>query len=278
MKTLNRKLEQKVVERTRKLKLSLAEKERTLDQLIRSESLAALGQLVAGVAHELNNPLASAKSLVQSVAEDLTRNDGCDPEQDLADDLAFVDRELGRARDIVASLLGLSRQTQTYAEAVDLNAVIEDTLRLLFNQHKQLQIDIEHDLAPDLPRIEGNFSNLGQVVLNIVKNAIQAVGQEAGCIRLETASRPLTGEVEFRCTDSGPGVDPVHKEDIFKPFFTTKPPGQGTGLGLYLCHEIVRRHGGDLTVMPTAGCGACFAVRLPVGRRLSTRHSTIDAT
>ena len=266
LKALNRELEQKVAERTRELRSALAEKERTLDQLIRSESLAALGQLVAGVAHELNNPLASAKSLVQSVAEDLHRTAACDPEGDLADDLAFVDRELGRARDIVSSLLGLSRQTQAYTEAVDLNAVVEDTLRLLFNQYKHLKIRIERDLSPDLPRIEGNASNIGQVVLNIVKNAIQAVGEEKGRIRLKTASRPAAGEVELACTDSGPGIDPGMEEDIFKPFFTTKPPGQGTGLGLYLSHEIVRRHGGMLMVSPTADPGACITLRLPIGR------------
>ncbi len=278
LQALNRELEQKVVERTRDLKAALEEKERTLDQLIRSESLAALGQLVAGVAHELNNPLASAKSLVQSVAEDLARTEALDPEGDLTEDLAFVDRELGRARDIVASLLGLSRQTQTYTEKVDLNAVIEDALRLLFNQYKHLQIEIERHLAPDLPRIEGNFSNLGQAVVNIVKNAIQAVGERKGRIRLETASRPATGEVEFMCSDSGPGIDAGHAEDIFKPFFTTKPPGQGTGLGLYLCHEIVRRHGGDLMLMSAPGPGACFTIRLPVGRGRGAGQPTIDAS
>jgi two-component system NtrC family sensor kinase len=277
LKTLNRELEQKVNERTRELESALAEKERTLDQLIRSESLAALGQLVAGVAHELNNPLASAKSLVQSVCEDLTGTAACDPEGDLADDLAFVDRELGRARDIVRSLLGLSRQNQAYTETVDLNAVIEDTLRLLFNHHKHLQIDIERLLAPDLPPIVGNASNLGQVVLNLVKNAIQAVGPGRGRIRLQTAGRPATGEVEFTCTDTGPGIEPRHHNDIFKPFFTTKPPGQGTGLGLYLSHEIVRRHGGNLMVIPIDGPGACFAMRLPAGRRPEAEKPTIDA-
>jgi two-component system NtrC family sensor kinase len=276
LKTLNRELEQKVAERTRELKSALAEKERTLDQLIRSESLAALGQLVAGVAHELNNPLASAKSLVQSVAEDLTRASACDPAGNLADDLAFVDRELGRARDIVSSLLGLSRQSQEYTEAVDLNAVVGDTLRLLFNQYKHLQVRFEQHLSPDLPCIEGNASNLGQVVLNIVKNAIQALGEDDGRIRLQTAGRPATGEVEFTCTDSGPGIEPGKEEDIFKPFFTTKPPGQGTGLGLYLSHEIVTRHGGALMVTPTADTGACFILRLPIGQCSETAKPGID--
>ncbi len=271
LKELNRQLEKKVSNKTRDLKNALKEKERTIDQLIRSESLAALGQLVAGVAHELNNPLASAKSLVQSVAEDLEdAGSAGDSEATLAEELRFVDRELGRARDIVASLLGLSRQSQTYTEKVDLNAAVQDSLRLLYNQYKNMKIDIVTELAPDLPLIEGNFSNLGQVVLNIVKNAVQAIGEEDGRIRLTTRSRESSGQVVFECTDSGPGVAPGLRKDIFKPFFTTKPPGKGTGLGLYLCHEIVQRHGGDLCITSGRERGACFTVRLPAAAPIGT--------
>ena len=263
LRDLNRELERKVADKTRSLRAALAEKERTIDQLIRSESLAALGQLVAGVAHEMNNPLSSAKSLVQSVAEDLAVAGACDPEGELAEDLRFVDRELTRAGDIVASLLGLSRQTQTYTELVDLNAVIQDALRLLYNQYKNRNIAFVEQLAPDLPPVRGNFSNLGQVALNIVKNAVQAVGTGPGQIRLATRHRQSTGKVVFECADTGPGVGADIAGSIFKPFFTTKPPGQGTGLGLYLCHEIIARHGGELSLARGDGQGACFSVRLP---------------
>ncbi len=261
---LNKNLERKIAQRTRSLQDALSEKERTQEQLIQSESLAAIGQLVAGVAHELNNPLASVKSLVQTTIEDLTelsRHVALDRE--LIDDLYFADKELERAREIVKSLLGLSRQTQTYTEAVDFNAVVKDALRVLHNQHKNLCIDIVEDYRASLPRIKGNFANLGQVVLNIVQNAIQAVKGESGTIYLSTAHDSGRQQVIFTCRDSGSGVPEEIRSDIFKPFFTTKEVGRGTGLGLYICHEIIQKHRGSLTLEKGDGRGACFTVALP---------------
>jgi signal transduction histidine kinase len=257
---MNRHLEEKVRARTRELETALAEKERSQELLIRSESLAAIGQLVAGTAHELNNPLTSVKSLVQSTIEDLSRWDGStEPEEDLVADLQFADRELSRARSIVSSLLGLSRQTQTYSEPVNLNTVVGHALRVLHNQHKGDDIRIVEDLDATLPEIRGNFANLGQVALNIIKNAVQAVKQRGGTVTL--ATRKTTEGARFTCTDTGPGVAETQKKDIFKPFFTTKPVGQGTGLGLYICHEIVTRHGG--TIALTDADATTFEVRLP---------------
>lgn len=267
---LNKNLEKKVEKRTRALKEALSEKERTQEQLIRSESLAAIGQLVAGTAHELNNPLASVTSLIQSTIEDLAEWDKNSPlDEDLIDDLKFADKELGRARSIVASLLGLSRQTQTYSEAVNFNLVIEDALRILYNQYKHSNLNLIKNYADDLPEIQGNFANLGQVALNIINNAIQAVDEKAvdhrqGSIYLTTGYDNDTNQIFFECRDSGDGVPESMRQDIFKPFFTTKEVGRGTGLGLYICHEIVRKHEGAITVENTDGQGARFVVRLPV--------------
>ena len=262
---LNKTLETKVEERTRDLRSALEEKERTQEQLIRSESLAALGQLVAGVAHELNNPLTSVTSLLQSTVEDLQAWDGTGaPGEDLIDDLQFADKELARAKSIVSSLLGLARQTQTYAEQVDLNTVVHDALRVLYNQYKHTQLDISEDLCPDLPSIGGNFANLGQVALNIIKNAIQAVNAPGGRIVLETRYDAQEGQVVFSCQDNGPGIEAAVRQDVFKPFFTTKPVGQGTGLGLYICHEIVRKHYGTISLEEAEPKGARVIVRLPI--------------
>ena len=263
--SLNETLEKKVRERTQALEQALAEKEKTQEQLIRSESLAAIGQLVAGTAHELNNPLASVTSLIQSAIEDLTLMDEQSPPgEDLIDDLKFADKELGRAKSIVASLLGLSRQTQTYSEAVDMNTVVEDALRVLFNKVRHGAFDIVKDLSPHLPTIRGNFANLGQVVLNIIQNAIDAVGESGGKIFLRTRYDAAAGRVIFRCRDTGPGIPEKIRKDIFKPFFTTKTVGKGTGLGLYICHEIIQRHGGNLILEKGDREGAGFVVRLPV--------------
>lgn len=262
---LNQTLEAKVAERTKDLEAALAEKERTQEQLIRSESLAALGQLVAGAAHELNNPLASVTSILQSTAEDLQAWElHSSPDKELLDDLRFADTELARARSIVASLLGLSRQTQTYEESVDINVVVRDALRILHNQYKRASLDIVEELHTDLPTVSGNFANLGQVVLNIIQNAIQAVAHQTGRLVLQTRYSPADQQVVFSCRDNGPGIDPALHRDIFKPFFTTKPVGQGAGLGLYICHEILRKHGGTVTVESANGSGTLMVVRLPV--------------
>ena len=274
---LNRDLENRVAERTRRLRAALQEKERTLEQLVRSESLAAIGQLVAGVAHELNNPLASVKSLLQSVLEELdTETAGRVVEDDLLDDLRFADRELDRAGGIVSSLLDLSRQTQTYREPVDVNSVVAAALRVLNNKYKRLDVDIRERFSPDLPVITGNFSNLGQVAINIIGNAIDALPAGKGVVELMTAYRAETNEVLFECRDSGSGIPADIRREIFKPFFTTKPVGRGTGLGLYICHEIVSRHGGSIFVGSRQKGGAQVVVRLPVNAETPNATASID--
>jgi len=176
-----------------------------------------------------------------------------------------VEKELGRAKAIVKSLLGLSRQTDTYKEKVNLNAVIKDACRILHNQYKHTDLNIKTVYSDNLPEVLGNFATLGQVALNILQNAIQAVtGCKDGRIVLSTRYELQAGEVVFECSDTGPGIPKSIQKDIFKPFFTTKEVGQGTGLGLYLSHEIVRKHGGSLSFESITDQGTRFMVRLPV--------------
>jgi two-component system NtrC family sensor kinase len=167
----------------------------------------------------------------------------------------------------VTSLLGLSRQTQTYTEAVNINAVIKDALRIMNNQYKYHDLDIVENYAANLPEIRGNFANLGHVVLNIIQNAIQSVMDTQGTIFLTTWYNNDAGQVVFSCKDTGPGVPEAFRQDIFKPFFTTKEVGKGTGLGLYICHEIIQRHGGTLALIDTDAIGAEFEVRLSIAER-----------
>ena len=265
VQAVNENLEHTVTVRTAALQQALEEKEKTQEQLVRSESLAAIGQLVAGTAHELNNPIASATSLIQTVLEDLEQMDRqALPDADLIEDLRFADRELGRAKAIVESLLSLSRQTQTYTEAVDLNTVAEDALRILHNKYKHSGFVIVKELTSDLPVLQGNFANLGQVLLNIFQNAIDAVDEQQGEIILHTGYDGPSRSVTLSCRDNGPGIPEKIRKDIFKPFFTTKPVGRGTGLGLYICHEIVERHGGTLYLEKECEIGTEFTVRLPI--------------
>lgn len=265
---LNRDLEEKVEERTADLRRALEEKEKTQQQLIQSESLAAIGQLVAGTAHELNNPLASASSLIQTSLESLGEWELKRENQDeVLNDLRFSLKELKRAGDIVRSLLDLSRQSQFYAEPVDINVAIDDALRVLYNQYKHLQIEIEKRYDATLPFVEGNFANLGQVFLNVIKNAIEALSSGPGKITLVTEYKEDTDAVVIECSDTGKGISSDQVKNIFKPFFTTKAVGKGTGLGLYISHEIVRRHGGNIYVRSDEGKGSVFAIELPRARK-----------
>jgi len=268
LEKMNQELERKVEERTADLRQALAEKERTQKQLIQSESLAAIGQLVAGTAHELNNPLASAASLLQNSTETISDwPETFKEREEVIDDLTFSLKELKRAGGIVKSLLGLSRQTQTYVEPVNINVAIDDALRVLHNQFKTLPISIEKDYEEALPPVEGNFANLGQVFINIIKNALQSLPEGKGVINLKTSYRRETDSVFFECRDTGEGIPAVHIKDIFKPFYTSKPVGKGTGLGLYISHEIIKRHGGDVSVSTEPGKGSVFVIELPCKRR-----------
>ncbi|MEW6614181.1 MAG: ATP-binding protein [Thermodesulfobacteriota bacterium] len=262
---LNKNLEMKIQARTKELERALLEKEKTQEQLIRSESLAAVGQLVAGVAHELNNPLSSVSSLIQSTVQYLEDKDvKREYEGEIIDDLRFTLKELMRAKEIIASLLDISRQTQGYTEPVNINTVVKDALRVLYNQYKRYEVEIVEEFHEDIPEIKGNFANLGQVCLNIIKNSIQEVKGNAGNITLRTGFDQKSNRVIFECTDTGKGIPPSTIKDIFKPFFTTKEVGTGTGLGLYISHEIVKRHRGDIFVFSTPGKGTTFRVELPV--------------
>jgi two-component system NtrC family sensor kinase len=264
----NRDLEKKVEERTQALRQALTEKERTQQQLIQSESLAAIGQLVAGTAHELNNPLATASSLVQTGLESLHEADLKSGDlADLQEDLAYALKEMKRAGAIVRSLLDLSRQTKDYFEPVNMNRVIEDSLRVLFNQYKYKQVEIERDLDESMPDVEGNFANLGQVFINVIQNALQALSDGSGRIVLQTRHDASNDLVVVVCRDNGAGIDEADVKNVFKPFFTTKAVGQGTGLGLYICHEIVKKHGGVIHVSSNKGQGTLVTIEIPCKRR-----------
>jgi signal transduction histidine kinase/putative methionine-R-sulfoxide reductase with GAF domain len=268
-----------------KLQDALAERERTQQALIQSESLAAVGQLVAGVAHELNNPLASVSSLIQSALETMglpyrpITDSGAElPSIDVesvqplnveevsevADDLSFSLKELRRAKSIVSSLLDLSRQSQSYTEEVSLSVVCQDALRILHNRIKLLPIEIVENYQDDLPRVRGNFANLGQVALNMIQNAADAFEQQPGRIEIGTDADRDRGVVWFYVKDNGPGIPPHVLPNIFHPFFTTKGVGVGTGLGLYISYEIVKKHGGEISVNSVPGQGTQFRVELPL--------------
>ncbi|MBN2437090.1 MAG: hypothetical protein JXL20_00655 [Deltaproteobacteria bacterium] len=246
---------------------ALHQKEKTQEQLIQSESLAAIGQLVAGIAHELNNPLASASSLIQTDIEMIEEQvEKRQTDRELLKDLAYASKELNKVKEIVKSILNLSRQTQTYLEDVDMNAVIDEALQVLHNQYKTMEVSIEKHYDSNLPTIQGNFSNLGQVLINIINNALQALPDGRGKILLSTSYRQNKESIFVECRDDGIGIPPEIIKDIFKPFFSTKDVGKGTGLGLYVSYEIIKKHEGDIRVSSEAGKGTTFTIKLPCKR------------
>ncbi len=248
-------------------KKALLEKERTQEQLIQSESLAAIGQLAAGIAHELNNPLASASSLIQTDLELIQEQAEIrEIDKSLLEDLTYARKELNKTKSIVKSILDLSRQTQTYQEEVNMNAVIDDALQVLYNQYKSLDVEIEKKYDPGLPPIMGNFSNLGQVLINIIKNAVQALPDGRGKITLSTSYRQKPKNVVVECRDTGIGIPPEMMKDIYKPFFTSKEVGKGTGLGLYVSHEIIKKHKGEIRIDSREGAGTTVTILLPYER------------
>jgi two-component system NtrC family sensor kinase len=248
-------------------KAALLAQEMTQGRLIQSESLASIGQLVAGIAHELNNPLASASSFIQTDIELINeQQDKRKIDQEVLQDLTYSLKELNKTKDIVKSILDLSRQTQTFEESVNMNDVIEDALRVLYNSYKHLDVTIEKNFDPSIPNIEGNFSNLGQVLINMIKNALNALPDGRGKISLSTSYQHETDGISVECRDDGHGIPPEIMKDIFKPFFTTKDVGTGTGLGLYVSYEIIKKHEGDISVSSEVGKGTAFTIELPCKR------------
>jgi two-component system NtrC family sensor kinase len=182
---------------------------------------------------------------------------------DIVDDLAFSLKELRRAKGIVSSLLDLSRQSQSYTEEISLTVVCQDALRILHNRIKLLPLEIVENYQDDLPTVRGNFANLGQVALNVIQNAVDAFNQKPGRIEVGTATNADRSVVWFYVKDNGPGIPAHVLPNIFHPFYTTKGVGVGTGLGLYISYEIVKKHRGEIVVETAAGQGTLFRVELP---------------
>jgi signal transduction histidine kinase len=146
--------------------------------------------------------------------------------------------------------------------------VCQDALRILQNKLKNLPLEIVEQYAEDLPMVRGNFANLGQVALNIIENAVAAFEKKPGRIQVGTRFDAARGRACFYVNDNGPGIPPAVLANIFHPFFTTKRVGVGTGLGLYISYEIVKKHGGEIVVETEVGQGTTFRVELPVGSAL----------
>ena len=242
----------------------ISEERRLREQLIHSERLSAVGELVAGVAHELNNPLQS----VIGFTELLLRAESRLP---VRRDLERVQVEADRAAKIVRNLLVFARRSALERSLVDLSEVVRSTIALKAFDFQAANIEIQETYSPDLPLVVASREEIRQVVLNLISNAEHAIRSAGrpGAIAVRTGSSDGTAFAEV--SDDGPGVLPAMAGRIFEPFFTTKTVGEGTGLGLSISLGIAEAHGGSLT-LATGGRGASFVLRLPVSE--TTQHAT----
>ena len=233
------------------------ELEKTQVQLLQSEKMASLGKLAAGVAHQLNNPLAGITLYTRLVMEDYNLEEGA------RKDLLRVLEDAERCRDTVKELLEFTRQTRHLMQPHDINRAITRTLFLLENQPLFQNIIIEKDLDAVLPSVYSDIQQLNHLFMNIILNAAQAMGGK-GELNVKTLFLPETEQVRIEISDTGPGIPEHILPHIFAPFFTTKPEGEGTGLGLSLAYGIVENQGGKIKARSVPGEGATFIIELPV--------------
>ncbi len=226
-------------------------------RLMQSDRLAAVGELVAGVAHEVNNPLSS----ISAFAQLLLRDGELTPMQ--RDSLEVIRSETTRASQVVIDLLAFARRSEPMRAPLDLNAVVQGTLRLRGYQLTSNRIAVETLLSANLPPVVGDARQLQQVCLNLVTNAIQAMAIEGGGnLVITTSAQGIRVILEMR--DTGPGISESVLAHVFEPFFTTKAEGEGTGLGLSVSYGIVAAHGGLIEVANTSSAGTTFRVSLPI--------------
>ena len=254
------------------LETTLAQLRATQQQLIQSEKLAAVGTLISGVAHEINNPLGNILGRVQL----LQRAAGDDESKR---DLQTVRDECGRAIRIVRNLLSFTREHMPETTLVSLNDVIDQVLELRAYELKVSNIELKKNFGADLPQIHADPHQLQQVFLNLVINAEQAMTAAHGRGSLSITTKRVGDTLQVVVADDGPGIPDELISQIFNPFFTTKDVGAGTGLGLSVCYGIVKEHGGQMRVESEQEKGTTFTVELPCrckadgGGRLRLDHA-----
>lgn len=233
--------------------------QRLAEQLLQQEKLAAVGQLVSGVAHELNNPLAGVLAYAQLLLSSAATQDA-----EMRQAVETIHHEATRAARIVSSLLTFARRQTSERADADINAIVADTLALRRYALRAAGIELDVSLDAALPRTWADPFQLQQVFLNLVTNAEQALAEWLGPRRIGVRTAHEDGDIVVAVSDSGPGIPDGESDRIFNPFFTTKPVGQGTGLGLSISDGIVRQHGGQIRVESAPGRGATFVLRIPV--------------
>ncbi len=252
------------------LTVAAMEKRQMGNQLIVAGKLAEVGEMSAGLAHEINNPLQVMKSeetLVNDLLAEMEADGALRDSENLRmvkDSINQIGRQVDRCKQITLGLLRFARQSDASIQTVDLQSFLREAIAMVERRAQVENVRIVQDLDPDLPKFQSDPSQLQQVFLNLLNNAMYALrGKDSGEVRI-TATRGEDNTVNISVADNGCGIEPENLEKIFLPFFTTKPVGQGTGLGLSTCYGIVERLGGQISVSSEVNVGTVFTVRLPL--------------
>ncbi|HUJ90746.1 MAG TPA: ATP-binding protein, partial [Syntrophorhabdales bacterium] len=260
----SKRIYQQLEKSHRELQVSHQELEQAQTQLIRTEKLASLGQLAAGVAHEINNPLGTITIYAHLLLK------GMDKDDPRREDVELIVNESNRAKEIVQGLLSFARETKLRPGPVNVNDLLEDVLGLVVNQSLFHNIKIRKSLFQGLPTIVADETQLKQVFLNIILNAAQAM---EGNGKLSITTTTERKQIKVRIRDTGPGIPPEVVKNIFSPFFTTKE--KGTGLGLAISYGIIERHNGKIDVDTELGKGSTFVVSLPISTGEEQRREDV---
>jgi two-component system, NtrC family, sensor kinase len=242
----------------------------TLKAAARSEHLAALGRLAAGVAHEIRTPLTSLKLFLQSARDEIAMS----PEH--AEDLHIALKQVRRIENTINHFLDFARPREPLLTALDFQKLIDDALEIVLPRANQQEIEVISEIAPELPKVEGDMRQLGEALVNLMANALDAM-PEGGRLAVSASPDTLSGDgpdrawVRIDISDTGSGIREDDTRQLFEPFYTTK--ASGSGLGLAIVQGTVQRHGGTITVRSRPGEGTTFSIRLPAGAKASLQHS-----
>jgi two-component system NtrC family sensor kinase len=237
----------------------MEELEKRQEQLIQSRKIASIGTLTAGIAHEINNPVNNISLILESLVED---GDNMDNDERRGLYQEAMD-QADRTSEIVKNLLEFSRASHPRVEDVDLAEVVEKTGRLLRNEMELRRIRLTKEVKSGLPHVRMDKGGLRQVLLNLFMNAIQAM-ESGGELKVRVGPADTPGEIRIDVIDNGPGIPPESMDQIFDPFFSTKKEGIGTGLGLSVSYNIIKKNGGRMEVESQPGQGAHFSIFLPL--------------
>jgi len=235
----------------------ITEQKQRNEQLMMADRLASVGELAAGTAHELNNPLTSVIGFSQLLMEE-------DIPDDARKDVELIYKEAQRAANVIKNLLTFARKHAPMKQLNQINNIIEDVLKFRAYEQKVNGIEVKRQLAPDLPEIMVDYFQMQQVFLNIIINAEYFMVEAHNRGTLTITTKKQNGNVRISIADDGPGISKENLRRLFNPFFTTKEAGKGTGLGLSICHGIVSEHGGQIYAKSQPGKGATIVVELPI--------------